>query len=84
MKFTKSYAYYNAFFLNRNLKYLAPLSMVANTLIFIAISITIYYLVTDIPDLNERPAIVSIDRMPKFFGTVIFALEGGVLLRQFV
>uniref|UniRef100_A0A336LIC8 CSON003690 protein n=1 Tax=Culicoides sonorensis TaxID=179676 RepID=A0A336LIC8_CULSO len=65
----------------RNLKYLAPLSMIANTLIFIAISITIYYLVTDIPDMNERPAVVSFDRMPKFFGTVIFALEGiGVVM----
>ena len=38
----------------RNLKYLAPVSVVANLLQFTGLAITFYYLVMDIPQVSER------------------------------
>lgn len=65
----------------RNLKFLTPFSMIANVLIFVGVIITMYYIISDLPQLNERPAVVDIVHWPMFFGTVIFALEGiGVVM----
>ncbi|KAL4705702.1 hypothetical protein ACJJTC_018775 [Scirpophaga incertulas] len=65
----------------RNLKYLAPFSMVANILVGTGMGITIYYLFQDIPSVKERAAFAGFDRLPTFFGTAIFALEGiGVVM----
>ena len=38
----------------RNLKYLSPVSMLANLLQFIGIGIIFYYLLRDIPQVSER------------------------------
>lgn len=65
----------------RNLKHLAPLSVVANLLMAIGVIISIYYTVIDIPSVNDRPIIADLEKLPMFFGTVIFALEGiGVVM----
>ncbi|XP_046684932.1 proton-coupled amino acid transporter-like protein pathetic [Homalodisca vitripennis] len=65
----------------RNLKYLAPLSMVANVFIAVGMGITFYYILLDLPPIDSRPAIAPIIKMPLFFGTAIFALEGiGVVM----
>lgn len=65
----------------QNWKLLAPLSMFANIFMAIGVSITMYYIVTDLPSPIERPAFGSWDRLPMFFGISIFALEGiGVVL----
>ncbi|XP_054290413.1 proton-coupled amino acid transporter-like protein pathetic, partial [Macrosteles quadrilineatus] len=65
----------------RNLKYLAPLSMVANVCIAMGIAITIYYLFQDLPPFDSRPAFAPVTKWPLFFGTAIFALEGiGVVM----
>ncbi|XP_044734179.1 proton-coupled amino acid transporter-like protein pathetic isoform X2 [Chrysoperla carnea] len=65
----------------RNLKYLAPFSMVANILMGAGISITFYYILTDIPPIDSVAPIAEPQHWPMFFGTVIFALEGiGVVL----
>ncbi|KAJ3662455.1 hypothetical protein Zmor_006803 [Zophobas morio] len=65
----------------RNLKYLSPLSMIANILVATGMGITFYYLISEMPALDERPFIVDITKLPKFFGTAIFALEGiGVVM----
>nr|CAI5853462.1 unnamed protein product [Callosobruchus analis] len=37
-----------------NLKYLAPVSMIANVFMGIGLGITFYYLVTDVPSMSER------------------------------
>lgn len=60
----------------RNLKYLAPLSMVANICIALGLGITVYYLFQDLPPVASRPAFSSFRQLPLFFGTAIFALEG--------
>ncbi|KAJ8737634.1 hypothetical protein PYW08_000229 [Mythimna loreyi] len=65
----------------RNLKYLAPLSMIANLLVGTGMGITFYYLFQDIPSLSERSSFTGVERLPIFFGTAIFALEGiGVVM----
>ena len=59
-----------------NLKYLAPVSMFANICMGVGLSITIYYLVQDIPDASLRPQFSgSVNTIPQFFSIVIFAME---------
>lgn len=60
----------------RNLKYLAPFSMIANGLIAAGLGITFYYIFTDLPSMENVPKIASVSQIPRFFGIVIFALEG--------
>ncbi|CAG9782024.1 unnamed protein product [Diatraea saccharalis] len=65
----------------RNLKYLAPFSMIANLLVGTGMGITVYYLFQDIPSIQERSPFAGFERLPMFFGTAIFALEGiGVVM----
>lgn len=64
-----------------NLKYLAPVSMVANVFMCVGLGITFYYLVTDMPPLSERPMFVNVLHWPPFFAIVIFAMEAiGVVM----
>lgn len=65
----------------RNLKYLAPLSMIANIFIACGMGITFYYIFLDLPPVDSRPHFAPITELPMFFGTAIFALEGiGVVM----
>ncbi|KAL4714446.1 hypothetical protein ACJJTC_017741 [Scirpophaga incertulas] len=65
----------------RNLKFLAPLSGIANLLLVIIFIICLYYICIDFPSLSDRPMSVDIGKLPLFIGTVIFAMEGiGVVL----
>lgn len=64
------------FSLVRNLKYLAPFSMVANMLIATGMGIAFYYILQDLPTIGDVPSFSSWSQLPMFFGTAIFALEG--------
>ncbi|KAJ8672367.1 hypothetical protein QAD02_003626 [Eretmocerus hayati] len=64
------------FSLIRNLKYLAPFSMIANGLIAAGLGITFYYIFTDLPPIKDIPKVATMEEMPLFFGIAIFALEG--------
>jgi len=65
----------------RNLRYLAPFSMLANLLQFIALGCIFYYLVQDLPYTWERKAFSSWQQLPLYFGTAIYTFEGiGVIL----
>lgn len=65
----------------RNLKYLSPMSMMANVLVGVGLGITFYYIFSDLPSLDSRPHFSSVTTLPAFFGTAIFALEGiGVVM----
>ncbi|XP_025197685.1 proton-coupled amino acid transporter-like protein pathetic isoform X2 [Melanaphis sacchari] len=65
----------------RNLKYLAPFSMIANFLVGICMTITFWYVFQDVPSTKTVPYITDWHKWPLFFGTAIFALEGiGVVM----
>lgn len=65
----------------RNLKYLAPFSMIANLLVGTGMGITFYYLFQNIPSTSDRAPFAGFQYLPTFFGTAIFALEGiGVVM----
>lgn len=60
----------------KNLKWLAPFSMVANLLIATGMVITLYYIFSSLGEAAEVPSFASVQTLPIFFGTAIFALEG--------
>lgn len=63
-----------------NLKYLAPVSMVANLLMASGLGITFYYLVKD-NVVDNLPRVGKIDEFPEFFSITIFAMEAiGVVM----
>ncbi|KAG4077274.1 hypothetical protein HA402_009903 [Bradysia odoriphaga] len=64
-----------------NLKYLAPVSMIANAFMAVGLGITFYYLVQDLPSVTERPFVAPISTWPAFFSITIFAMEAiGVVM----
>lgn len=64
-----------------NLKYLAPVSMVANLLMATGLGITFYYLVIDEPAHTDLPRVGNIAEFPEFFSITIFAMEAiGVVM----
>lgn len=64
-----------------NLKYLAPVSMVANVFMGVGLGITFYYLAQDLPVPSTRPAIGTLAALPGFFSITIFAMEAiGVVM----
>ncbi|XP_023941247.1 proton-coupled amino acid transporter-like protein pathetic [Bicyclus anynana] len=66
----------------RNLKYLAPVSMVANFFMAIGLGITFYFLVgTEKLSFDKVVAIQPIQYWPEFFSLTIFAIEAiGVVM----
>lgn len=65
----------------RSLKYLAPVSMLANVCMSIGLGITIYYLVNDLPDIGDRPVVKSLSGLPTSITITIFAIEAiGVVM----
>uniref|UniRef100_A0A8D8V943 Proton-coupled amino acid transporter 4 n=3 Tax=Cacopsylla melanoneura TaxID=428564 RepID=A0A8D8V943_9HEMI len=65
----------------RNLKYLAPFSMIANLLVGASITICFWYIFQDLPSMDTRENFSTFEELPLFFGTAIFALEGiGVVM----
>lgn len=66
----------------RNLKYLAPVSMIANFFMAIGLGITFYFLVgTGGLDFNQVVAVKPPNEWPEFFSLTIFAIEAiGVVM----
>jgi len=65
----------------RNLKYLSPISMLANILQMLGLGLTFFYLLQDLPATWERKAYADWAQYPLYFGTAIYAFEGiGVVL----
>lgn len=59
----------------RNLKYLAPLSTLANVVTILSFGIIFYFLFRDPITLEGKEAVGSISKFPFFLGTVLFSLE---------
>lgn len=63
-----------------NLKYLAPLSTIANICMAAGVTLTLYFAFQDLPDIRERKYVGNYKDLPLFFGTAIFAFEGIALV----
>lgn len=67
-----------------NLKYLTPVSMLANVCMALGLGITCYYLVIDLPPVKSEQLTADISYFPSFFSITIFALEAiGVVSNTF-
>ncbi|KAJ8674702.1 hypothetical protein QAD02_010488 [Eretmocerus hayati] len=60
----------------RTLKILVPFSVIANICLTVGFAITLYYIFSDLRPLEEIHYVASWSQFPKFFATVIFAIEG--------
>ncbi|ENN83228.1 hypothetical protein YQE_00413, partial [Dendroctonus ponderosae] len=59
----------------KNLKFLAPLTIVANVLTFVSFAIIFYFIFSKKVTLEDREPIGDYRDFPLYFGTVLFALE---------
>ncbi|XP_068974164.1 proton-coupled amino acid transporter-like protein CG1139 isoform X2 [Bombus flavifrons] len=64
----------------RNLKYLVPISSLANFLVITGYVATMYIMCHDLPPIHERRYIADWHELPLFFGTVIYSFEGITLV----
>ncbi|XP_014209772.1 proton-coupled amino acid transporter 1 isoform X2 [Copidosoma floridanum] len=64
----------------RNLKYLVPVSSVANILVISGYAATLYMVCQDLPPISERRYVAPWKNWPLFFGTVIYSFEGITLV----
>lgn len=65
----------------RRMKYIAPFSGIANLFLLIGIVLVLYFTTQDMPPIGSRPLIAEYNKIPLFFCTVIFSMEGiGVIL----
>ncbi|XP_043465241.1 proton-coupled amino acid transporter 1 isoform X2 [Leptopilina heterotoma] len=64
----------------RNLKYLVPVSSVANFLVLSGYMATMYIMSHDLPPISERRYVADWKAIPLFFGTVIYSFEGITLV----
>ncbi|KAJ4443738.1 hypothetical protein ANN_05516 [Periplaneta americana] len=60
----------------RDLKYLVPFSALANVFILVSFAITLYYMFNQEPNTEGTEMIAPAEKIPLFFATVIFAMEG--------
>jgi len=61
----------------RNLRYLSPFSILATLAQSVGLALVYYYIFREpLPDSGLLPWVASWDRLPLFFGTAIFAIEG--------
>lgn len=63
----------------RNLKYMVPISSLANFLMVVGYVCTIYIMSTDLPPVTQEGPVkyvASWNTLPLFFGTVVYSFEG--------
>ena len=60
----------------RNLRALAPLSVIANILTALGIFVIYYYCVQDLRPTTDFPSFAGWATLPMFFGTAIYTFEG--------
>lgn len=59
----------------RNLKLLAPFSILANIITFASFAVVLYYIFQDLQPIGSLPQFAGLYTFPLFFGTTLFALE---------
>lgn len=60
-----------------DLKYLAPVSLIAGAIQTVGLAICLYYMVRDLPEITEElPAFGGWGGLPMYFGSAVYAFEG--------
>ncbi|XP_063920537.1 proton-coupled amino acid transporter-like protein CG1139 isoform X2 [Zophobas morio] len=59
-----------------NLKILLPVSLTSNFILWLGIIFIVYYSVQDLPPISDRKLVSNPERLPMFFGIVLFAFAG--------
>lgn len=60
-----------------DLKYLAPVSLIAGVIQTVGLAICIYYMTRDLPEVHENvPAFAGWAGLPLYFGSAVYAFEG--------
>ncbi|EDW78864.2 uncharacterized protein Dwil_GK12488 [Drosophila willistoni] len=68
-------------FMVRQLKYLVPLNVLSNVLMYMGFLLIFYYLFRGLPSMSDRKMIGAFDELLEFFGIVFFAVTSvGVML----
>lgn len=65
----------------RELKYIVPLSTIANISTFAALGLIMYSSTHNLGPISERKLIGDWNELPLCFGTIVYALEGISLVR---
>lgn len=60
----------------RNLRYMVPFSMAANISMLVGFAITLYYIFNGIQVAPDVKMVGTLQHIPTFFATVLFAIEG--------
>lgn len=60
----------------RSLKYMVPFSMLANVFMMTGFAITLYYVFSNVHSVDSVNMFSTVEQLPRFFATVIFAIEG--------
>lgn len=68
----------------KSLKFLAPLSTIANVTTIVSFGIILYYIVKKGVTLEDKDPFGDYKNYPLFFGTVLFALEAIGVVRMFL
>ncbi|XP_030746004.1 proton-coupled amino acid transporter-like protein CG1139 isoform X2 [Sitophilus oryzae] len=65
----------------KNLKLLAPFSVLANVITLITFGVVCWYIFRGLPDFSDRPAVGAVADYPLYFGTTLFSLQAvGVVI----
>jgi proton-coupled amino acid transporter len=67
-----------------SLKLLMPVSLTANVIMWIGIVLILYFSSIDLPPITDRDLVPYADRLPLFFGIVLFAFEGIPFVKYYV
>ncbi|XP_065218091.1 proton-coupled amino acid transporter-like protein pathetic [Planococcus citri] len=62
--------------IGRRLKYLVPVSAFGAIFIIFGIVVTFAYALKDLPSIEERKLVNTVDHLPVFVSTILFAMEG--------
>lgn len=59
----------------RNLKLLAPFSVLANIITFVTFGVVGYYVCQNLPSFGDLPQVGTLFNYPLYFGTTLFSLQ---------
>jgi solute carrier family 36 (proton-coupled amino acid transporter) len=60
----------------RNLRFMAPISLLSNALVMASVVIVFIYIFDDLPSISTREPFMPLSKLPIFFSIIVYSLEG--------